>query len=155
MSKKEKNITAILIVAALVIFVLGGIAGVFYQMQKQISNPEIQQVIKMQPTANILTSKVVQTATAYGQVQKIEGNTITLTYEGDTVTINVKNDAQIYSSATQKNPTTGNVTTGAPQQVSFGNIKVGDQITILFNVDSSSGKIQGNQVYIFSSPSAQ
>ncbi|MCX6721058.1 MAG: hypothetical protein NT026_00420 [Candidatus Staskawiczbacteria bacterium] len=150
MSKNMQKALIFLIIAGIIIFALGVWLGIFYAYK----NPGVKNAQTVQPTINILSSKIVQTATAFGRVQKIDGNKITLTSQGDTATISVKTGAQIFSALAQKDPKSGNLVTGVPKPVSFADIKVGDAITITFKIDAS-GNLEGDQVFIFASNSAQ
>lgn len=139
MSKKEASgkTVLLLVISGLVIFVLGFGLGIFYMSK----SAKVAEAEKIKPTINILSSKVVQTATAFGAVKKIDGRNITLSYAGEEATISVKNDAQVFSSV----PVNG---VAKISQAIFGDIKIGDNVSITFNI-GSDGKVEGNGVYIF------
>jgi hypothetical protein len=141
------NTTILFVIAGLVIFALGIGIGIFYQTRIQLSNPAIQKAVQIQPTVNILTSKVVQSITAFGSVEKIDGKNLTLTYGGDQITVNISANAQIYSSTPTTNAKTGNLISGVPQLVSFGTIKIGDQLTVNLQI-LPNGQLQANSIYI-------
>jgi hypothetical protein len=143
MSKNEQKAIIFLIIVGLLIFALGAASGFFYASR----NPKIQQAQTVIPTINLLGSKVVQSVSAFGTVTKIEGSNVTLSYEGDEITIPISNSAQIFSALVQRD-STGSATTGIPQQVSVRNIKVGQNLVVNFSVNTS-GQITGNQVTIF------
>ena len=148
---REKKITIIIFVfGAVVIFLAGIWLGMLIQALLQSNDPKIQQAARMQPAVSALSSKVVQTATAFGSVENVKGNKITLSYGGDSLAIAIKADAQIYSSVAQKDPVTGNLVSGVPRVVTVGDIKKDDQVSITFNI-SQGGGISGSQVYIFAS----
>jgi len=77
-----KNIV-LYIVAGLIIFAVGGGAGVLYQQQKGNSLPEEDPLIKT------LNSKVIS-LTASGDVEKIEEKNITLKLGDDTLSVKMR-----------------------------------------------------------------
>ena len=128
----KANLT-ILILLGVILFLVGGGIGIFYQMQKDSSGDT---VIKA------LSSKVIPSIVAYGQVTEINGRNITIFYSGETLTVPIAQDAQV-SSFTQANGQTGST----QQQSSFNQIKKGDSINISIKV-SSDGKLEGKMVII-------
>ena len=146
MNKKETNITVLLVIGGLVILAIGVGVGIFYQSER----PEIKQAIKMGPTVKMLTSKAVQAIPVYGQIEKINGTNITISYAGDQITVGVKEGVQVFSSVAQKDPKTGNLITGAPQPVKFSDLKVGDGVSITLKI-LENGQVEGDSVFIFAS----
>lgn len=145
MNANIKKIIIFLIISGVILFLFGFGLGIFYQTK----TPKVQQLIKSEPTIKALGSKVVQSAVAFGNVKKIDGRKITLGFEGDEISINIIDNAQIFSSIPRKNPDTGKLFTGNPLVAQFKDIGLGDQITINFNI-GADGQMQGNSVYIFS-----
>jgi len=131
----DKTTSAVsLIVVIIFAFLLGALAGIFYQ--KQTYSPQMQEA-----TSNIqkLSSKVVSAVVTYGRITSIDENrNVTLDYGGETLTVSVMSDAKIYiyENSTKK-------------ELSYSDIKVGDSVNITATVDSS-GILQGNMVVIFS-----
>ena len=68
----KKKLT-ILIVIGVAIFLLGIALGFFYEKQLAFKKIKVESV-------NSLTSKLISSITAYGNVTKIEGRKITLSY---------------------------------------------------------------------------
>jgi len=129
----EKKIAVIVpIIAALII---GGAIGVYFQFQKDAPKLNIaRNVIKS------LSSKTVPSIVAFGKASKIEGRNITLDYNGDTITIGISDDAQIYTSSNQ--------TAGATPTASLlENIKIGDDLSVNLKV-LPDGQLQGQSVII-------
>ena len=44
----------------------------------------------MEPTVNILSSKLVKSIMIYGTVKNINGNSLDLSYNGDEITLNIR-----------------------------------------------------------------
>jgi hypothetical protein len=153
MEKKGiSNITILLIVGGIVVFAVGVGLGVLYQSQKDAKSPVMQKAIKIQPTINALTSRTIQSIVVFGQVQKINGRSLTINYAGDQIVTNIGTGAQIFSLSSTKDPKTGNLISGAPKLVSFINIKPGQNVTVTLKM-LDSGLLEGESVYIFYNPS--
>ena len=136
-SKKQ---LIILIIVGVVLFLLGGAVGII-----AIQGGAQQGKIKM---ANSLSSKVVSSIVAYGQVKSIDARNLTLANLGDSLTVPVASTAQIYAFITPA--TTGkSKTTSAPiqQTVSFQNIKVGDNVNVTIRL-LATGQLEGSSVII-------
>jgi hypothetical protein len=134
----NKKQLVILIVAGILILLVGVCLGVFLQTQK------VQ--IQKSAAANGLASKVVTSIVGYGQVKKIDGRNITLSNLGDNLTIAIINNAQVYSFAIPAGSQNG---AAAPvqQEVSFGDIKVGDHVNIAVTL-LPTGLLEGSSVII-------
>ncbi len=141
------NKSLILIIAgAVVIFVLGGGLGISYQAQKSgtSGSSNSDAVVKT------LSSKVVPSIIAYGEVTNIQGKNITLSYGSDSIIIPVNDDSQIFSfgqSADTKTPP-------VQKKVTFAEIKKGDSLNVNLKL-LSDGTIQGTSVVILPNIPAQ
>ena len=126
----EKKIAVIVpIIAALI---MGGAIGIYFQFQKDAPKLNIaRNVIKS------LSSKTVPSIVAFGKASKIEGRNITLDYNGDIITINISDDAQIYTSSSGTEQTA----------TSLENIKIGDNLSVNLKV-LPDGQLQGQSVII-------
>lgn len=142
----NKNLV-ILIIVAVLFFTLGGGLTIFYQMQSGFVSPK--EAPKITAVQN-LSSKVIPSITAYGQVSKIEGRDITLTLGGDSLKIKINNNAQVFlpsSSTIDKDGKTVN----APQQIAkFSDIKIGDNVSVNLKL-LPDGQIEGAMVVIVQS----
>lgn len=138
----------LLLLAVLVIFVLGGGVGVFYQTQKD--SPLLAQAERAEATVKNLSSKTVLSIVAYGQVTNIQGRDITISYLGDSLIVRVKENSMIYSlvapSVTQKGATAAST----QQQAEFKDIKKGDNLNIVLRL-LPDGQLEGSTVMIMSS----
>ena len=114
----------------------GGVIGMYFQFQKD--SFEIDKGKKMAAVLNSLSSRAVPSVVAFGSVSKIDGRSITLTYGGENITINISDDVKIYSSS-------GNEQAIAPFEI----IKVGDNLSINIKV-IPEGQLQGQSIIILS-----
>ena len=133
MNSKNSNLI-ILVIAGIFIFVIGSSLGFFYKIKTSMPNASVD-------TTNLigqLSLKTVPTILAFGQVSKIQGRNITLSFNGDTMTVPVGDSAQVRSA---------NSSTNAQQNAQFGDVKVGQTININLKV-LSDGSLEGISVFI-------
>ena len=129
------KITPIILISGLLFLVLGGGIGFLYKTL-QIS-PQIKKTTEI---IKALSSKTVLSTVAYGQVSKIEGKDISLSYNGDSIKISMAEKAPVYSfvdSAEIPNQ----------KKVDFKEIKVGDNLNITIKL-FPDGQIQGQSALI-------
>ena len=139
----EKRALIVLLAVAVVMFLIGGGVATFLQSPK---------VEKVNTVVKALNSKTVTAISFYGKVSKIDGRNVTLSYSGDSVTVNVLPASQVYgiSASTVKTDSKGVTTTtpGSTQQlVDFSTIKVGDNLNINAKM-SPTGELTGTFVLI-------
>jgi hypothetical protein len=146
-----KKQIVLLIIGGLVIFVLGGGVGFFYEMQQVWPQLAQQALVQSQLSQNanmlkILSSKVVQFS-ANGIVNNINGRNITLSVVNDKLVIPISNTAkiEIYTLSTS------NSNVASYQPVQFNDIKIGDRLSVGLTL-SSDDKLEGQAVYIFPVP---
>lgn len=132
-----KTNLVILVIFGVLLFILGGGLGVLYKKQ---TDAEKVAAIK------ILSSKVIPTITSYGDVTKIEGRNVTLTYSGDSLTVALKDGARIFSF---KNQASGSGAATGQQKTDISELKVGDNVSMEIVV-SPDGKMQGDSMIILS-----
>ncbi len=108
-------------------------------------NPTTPQVVKD------LSSKVIPSIAAYGQVSKIDGKNLTLTYQGDSVVVLVRDDAKIFAFTTVAPATGTNPKTPTPaptsKPITFQEIKMNDNVTVNFKV-TPLGVLEGSSVVV-------
>lgn len=127
-----------LFIIILIALLLLSVFGLFYSNQKNIIRVE-----KMENAVKILRSDVVPSIVSYGKVTSIDGRKITMSFNSDSITIFINEDAMISS-------LTGSQDYTADQIVSDVNqIKVGDTLNVTLTVDES-GYFYGDSVIIFS-----
>ena len=139
----SRNITIIILLIAVLALAVG--SGVLLQKDLSQFGKAAKTEAKMEAVVKSLSSQAVPSVVAFGEVSKIDGRNITLTYNGDSVTVAIKEDAQISSFVV---PSGG----GAGKQtiVPFGNIKNNDKLSINLKV-LSDGQLQGQSVIILNS----
>jgi hypothetical protein len=133
-----------LIILVIIFLIVGAVLGAAYK--GVLDAPKMKKIAVMEPTIKGLSSKVVPSIVAYGQVTNISGRNITLTYSQETLTIKVSNTANIYSFSAPK----AGSTTPTQQKASFSDIKKGDNLNINLKV-SANGALEGQSVIILPS----
>jgi len=132
----DKRKLILLIVGVLFVFVLGGGAGVYYKTQ-EVAERTIKNKLT-EESLEILSSKIISTINAYGEVVDIKGRDVFLSYEGDTIKINVDDDAVIYSVVEKINPDPSDITKNASQElVDFSQIKIGDNLNVGIKINEN------------------
>jgi len=117
-----KNIV-LYIVAGLIIFAVGGGAGVLYQQQK---GEEINFLFKT------LNSKIISSIMADGYVANIEGKNISLDLNGESLIVKIRDDAKVMFFDDK----------GVQKEIKFEDIKKGDFINVnirLFSANQFEG----------------
>lgn len=135
----QKNLV-IFAVIGLVIFIVGGGLGILYQSK----NPA--QVVKIQ-AVQTLSSKVIPSITAFGQVSNIDGKNITLSFGGDSLTIKIRDDAQVYLPATSTTDKNGKPVISPQQTAQFSDIKKGENVSVNLKL-LPDGQLEGQLVII-------
>jgi len=128
------KIILIVLSVALLILAFGG-GYVFKTIQ---ASPQIK---KAETVVKDLSSKTVLSAVVYGQVSKIEGRDITLSYNGDSIKINITDTTPIYSFA---NDFTGK---SVQKKVDFKDIKIGNTLNITIKI-LPDGQMQSQSVLV-------
>lgn len=127
------------IVVILIVFLIGGGAGIMYQAQKTIT--PTTQVQTIPPIVKQLSSKVVPSIAVYGKVTDINGRNVTVSYDTDNITIKIKDGAPVVSFVTDSKGV-------SKQQTSdFSQIKKDSNINISCKF-LSDGTLEGETVII-------
>lgn len=129
---------AILIIAGIVLVLLGGVAGVIFQAK--FLSPQSKSM-------NALSSKVISSIVAYGQVKNINGKNVTLSNLGDNLLISIADNAQVYSFTTP--PGSAKNTAPVQQTGKFDDLKVGDNVNVAVKL-LPTGQLEGVSVIILS-----
>lgn len=138
-----ENKTIIFVIIAVAVFVLGVGLGAFFQTERgQATAPKVQAV-------QTLSSKVIPSITAYGEVTKIEGRKITLTFAGDSLAVNIKNGAPVYLPAAKTTDKDGNPTASLQKTAEFEDVKKGDNVSVNLKL-LPDGQIEGQLIIILS-----
>lgn len=139
---ENRNLIIIIIIAVIAV-VVGIVLGM--SLQSKMDAPKISNGQTYETAVKSLSSKVIPSIIAYGQVSKIEGRNITLSYNNEALTIAIAENANIYSFEA---PASGSKTTQPTQKkVAFAEIKKGDSLNITVKL-SADGKISGQSVII-------
>ena len=125
----------VVVIPIIIALIVGGVIGIYFQFQK-----DAPQVKRAGEVIKSLSSKVVPSIVAFGQVSEINGRNVTLDYSGEKITINIGEDAKIYASSDQN-------TGGGQATVSFSDIKTGDNLSVNLKV-FADGQLQGQSVII-------
>ena len=141
-SNNSRNLIIILVVAGIVIFVLGGVAGVLFQNQKANGTAGIGTPINTPgKLADNVKSKVISSIVLYGKVESISGRTAKISNNGDTVSVVMSASAKFSLIDVSKK-------TPVQKDAKFENIKVGDNLNISAKIlDNNS--FAGVSVVIF------
>lgn len=127
-------------ILAIVFFLVGGGAGMLYQKQQSDFYESLHGVANLKT----LSSGVIASIAAYGQVDKIDGRNITLSYSGSSLTIPVSESASIVSVVSS----VGEIKKmGSQKQANFSDIKEGENLSINIKI-SADGSITGTSVVI-------
>ena len=141
----NNKINSTVLISGLVCLVLGVGIGLLYKtLQTSHQQLSPQQIEKTTATIKDLSSKIILSSVAYGQVSKIEGRDITLSYNGDSIKINITENIPIYSFT---NDSAGK---SVQKKVDLKVIKIGDTLNITIKV-LPDGQIQSQSVLILRS----
>jgi len=130
----SRSLIIILTVSGLVIFILGGIAGIIYQNQKAAGTTGLAGTQTNTPAKLVdnLKSKVISSIVLFGKVEKISGRTLNISNNGDAINVAISNDARF--SLVDSSPKAA-----GPKTAGFENIKVGDTVNMSAKIlDSNS-----------------
>ncbi len=146
MSNKILTISICAVIGGVVLLGIGYLTGV--SIEKQKTGSQLENLEKITGALRSLSfSKVVPSITATGKVTKISGRNVTLTQEGESIEVFIKEDAKISSfnapASDQETPPTGSVQT----QNTFEAIKVGDNLSVRVKV-LPNGQIEGSWLVI-------
>jgi hypothetical protein len=138
MNKLKLSYNTIFLIATAIIFMaVGGTFGIIFQSQKdQVLINKYTGVIKS------AASKTVASILSYGQISDIQGRDVTLAFGGDYITVNIKQDANVYSYSS-------NSANAQKKQLNFSDLKKGDTVNISMTM-SQEGKFTANSVMVVS-----
>ncbi len=133
----KKLVLIILFFLSLALFLASGIGfGIFYQQQKDLIGEK-----NSKDTLKALSSKNIASIIAYGQITKIDGRDLTISYLGDTMKILAEDGCKIYL--------IGESAGGQSEkkEINFEDIKVGNHLNITIKV-MPDGQIIGQSILI-------
>ena len=130
---------AICILAAIIVFVVGGgiafyLYGTKTPQQKITSNlPQTNTPNVFEQTIKNLSSGVIVSSLAYGQITNVSGKNLTLTNGGDILTVPFSDSAKIY--------TAGN------KEINFSDLKTGTNLSVNIKI-LPDGSIQAMSAFV-------
>ncbi len=118
----------------IVIAVIGGLIllGLSFSLGLS-SGKKVTEGIKTEaPLADLLGSELIGnlTTAASGEVTEISGRNLTLSKDGDSLTISIREDAPLYRLASPEEKATEVPQPVAREEIEFGEIKIGDTVSI-------------------------
>lgn len=99
-------------------------------------------------TPSLEESKIIQSqyATARGEITEILNRTLTLTKDGDTLSIFLKEDAGLITFVSLEGKE-GEEVIPEPQEIEFKDIKVGDKVVIRLEL-KANGEFEGTSITV-------
>lgn len=140
MQNKVLNII-LAIVFGIAVLVVTFYFGVLIQTQK--TWPRLEKSTKL---IEALSSKVIPVIVANGEVTNISGRTLTITREGESISIPILEDAEIAFFELPK-VEQGNITP-LKKKLEFTDIKVGDFVSVILKIEPD-GEFKGSSVSVF------
>ena len=150
MINKSLTIT-LLIIGVIVILALGSLGGILFQTQK--TAPQLEKSGKL---IEVMSSRIIPSVVAVGEITNISGRTITLKPHTNeekplTLSIEITKDAElssfVFSITGEGEPVIG---TPTREEIEFKDIKVGDNVNVSLKILSDSS-FQGTSVIVFPS----
>jgi len=139
MNKKQ---LVVFIVAGIILLVIGGVAGYAIKSFNKV------QVQKNTAVSN-LSSKVITSITAYGEITKIDGRELTLSNANQTLVVLMAQNAKIRILAVKEGSATP-----VQQETKFEELKVGQKVNVIMKV-SATGVMQGSSAVILPAATAK
>jgi uncharacterized protein YpmB len=132
MSKKKILTTS----AVLILILLGFVLGYWLNSQKKLE----ESAVEKSTIAKLESSKLVQSwiVTIYGKITEISGRDLTLTQQGETLAVSIKDNAKISSA----NFAQGISTSSGVEDIEFDEVSIGDNVSIAVEV-KKDGKLEG------------
>jgi len=135
----KKILLTICIIVGVILLALAFYIGTYF-------SPNLSSGGNIMSVVESINSPVISTITAYGTVQKIQGQTITLSADGDTRDIQIQEGSTVSILITQ---TSGQTSLTGPKQstANFSMIKVGDKLNIQVKL-LPTGELSGTGIII-------
>ena len=131
-----------LIVSIIILILL--FSGISYQIGKEAGIIIGKKTAQVEETPILESSKVIQSqwATARGDITDIKDRSLTLTANGDNLTISIKENAELIALV----KTEGGLP--EPKEIEFGDINLGEEAVVQIVI--TEGRLEGGQVTILS-----
>lgn len=135
----------------IVIAVIGGLIllGIGFSLGLSSGKQAMEEIKTEAPLADLLESKVIAglTTVASGEVTEISGRNLTLSAEGDTLTILIREDAPIYRLVPPEEKATEVPQPVVREEIGFEEIKAGDQASITCQLKADAS-LEGIEVTV-------
>jgi len=126
------------IIAFLVVLAAGAVLGMFIQVQKDA--PQIEKAAKIY---NTLISDAIPSIVVFGKVSKIEGRTVTVSFNGDTAVVKLRDNAAVTSF-----PGYGQGD-NTPKTIDLSQVKEGQTVSINSKI-SAEGVLEAESLIVLS-----
>lgn len=138
---KKETLIAIVIIGGLILL------GIGYSVGLSSGQKAVKEV--KAPLAELLASKVIGSLTtiATGEVTEISDRSLTLSAEGDTLTILIRENAPIYRLVPPEEKTPKIPQPVVREEMNFEEIKVGDRVNIFCQLKADAS-LEGIEVII-------
>ncbi len=120
-------LTGLFVGVVLVFFILGGSLGIMYSGAPKCPK-ETEEVLK------IISSPLVSGVSAVGEISKINGNNVTLSFLKREITLTLQENTRMYD-----------ISTGKKTDINLSNLKIGDAVSVIF-ILKPDGSIQVSSV---------
>ena len=139
----RNNLILIAVIGGVILLGIGFYSGLIYT-QKQIEKAKTES-----PLADLLVSKVIKSMdiVASGEIAEISGRNLTLTQEGNNLTISIREDSFISRLVPSEETTIETPKPVATEEIGFEEIKKGDKVEISCQL-KSDGSLEGKEVTI-------
>lgn len=135
----------------IIIAVVGGLVllGVGFSLGLSSGKKAMEGTKVEAPLADLLESKVIGelSTVASGEVAEISGRNLTLSAEGDALTILIREDVPIYRLVPPEEKATEVPQPVVREEIEFGEIKVGDQVDVSCELEADAS-LKGVEVTV-------
>jgi preprotein translocase subunit YajC len=138
----DKKQLTILIIVGIILLLAGGAIGFAIKSFNKVQ-------LQKNEAVSSLSSKVITSVTAYGEITKIDGETLTISNAGETLSVLMANTAKVRILAPKEGSTTP-----VQQDAKFEDLKVGQKVNVIMKV-SATGEMQGSSVVILPTPAVK
>lgn len=133
------------------IVVIGGLVllGVGFSLGLNLGKKAMEGTKVEAPLADLLGSELIGnlTTAASGEVTEISGRNLTLSKDGDSLTISIREDAPLYRLSSPEEKATEVPQPVAREEIEFGEIKTGDTVSIFCQLKADAS-LEGIEIIV-------